>query len=80
MTNRPTGSREPLAEPVPVSAGVETEEMAEMGDGGPARTAMTAGSIKVHPRRRHVRNREARLADAITRFSGSFLFIQIHIV
>lgn len=32
------------------------------------------------PHRRHIRNREARVADAITRFSGSFLFIQIHIV
>jgi uncharacterized membrane protein len=31
-------------------------------------------------RRGHIRNRQARLADAITRFSGSFLFIQIHIV
>jgi uncharacterized membrane protein len=34
----------------------------------------------VRPRRRHIRNREARVADTITRFSGSFLFIQIHIV
>jgi uncharacterized membrane protein len=36
--------------------------------------------MSVSPRRRHARSREARLADAITRFSGSFLFIQIHIV
>jgi uncharacterized membrane protein len=36
--------------------------------------------MSVSPRRRHIRTREARVADAITRFSGSFLFIQIHVV
>ena len=36
--------------------------------------------MSVGPRQRHIRNREARVADAITRFSGSFLFIQIHVV
>jgi uncharacterized membrane protein len=36
--------------------------------------------MSVSPRRRHAQSREARVADAITRFSGSFLFIQIHIV
>jgi uncharacterized membrane protein len=36
--------------------------------------------MSASPRRRHARSREARVADAITRFSGSFLFIQIHIV
>jgi uncharacterized membrane protein len=34
----------------------------------------------VRPRRRHIRNREARVADTTTRFSGSFLFVKIHIV
>ena len=36
--------------------------------------------MSVSPRRRHIRDRQARSADAVTRFSGSFLFIQIHIV
>ena len=36
--------------------------------------------MSVSPRRRHIRDRQARFADTITRFSGSFLFIQIHIV
>jgi uncharacterized membrane protein len=36
--------------------------------------------MSVSPRRRHAREDQARVADAITRFSGSFLFIQIHIV
>ena len=36
--------------------------------------------MSVSPRRRHIRTRQAQVADAITRFSGSFLFIQIHIV
>jgi uncharacterized membrane protein len=35
-----------------------------------------------HPRvlRGHIRDRQAQVADAITRFSGSFLFIQLHVV
>jgi uncharacterized membrane protein len=30
--------------------------------------------------RGHIRDRQAQVADAITRFSGSFLFIQLHVV
>lgn len=54
--------------------------MAQAGDRGAGRAGRERGRMSVSPHRRHIRNRQARLADAITRFSGSFLFIQIHIV